>query len=66
MALLFIKTQTYRHARTHARTHKRTQVNIEQDNIYIPLNRSFCTRAENINVKCKSYQKTQVITLSRL
>ena len=51
MALLFIKTQTYRHARTHARTHKRTQVNIEQDNIYIPLNRPFCTRAENINVK---------------
>ena len=22
--------------------------------LYIPLNRSFCTRAENINVKCKS------------
>ena len=22
--------------------------------LYIPLNRFFCTRAENINVKCKS------------
>ena len=34
--------------------------------LYIPLNTSFCRRAENIYVKCKSCQNTHLIALSRL
>ena len=64
--IVFLLHPIDKQTRTHARTHKRTKVNIEQDNIYIPLNRSFCTRAENINVKWRSWQDTQVIALSRL
>ena len=61
------------HLRTLANLRNRTRVIIISPQLkklsaklYIPLNRSFSTRAENINVKCKSWQNTQVITLSRL
>ena len=49
------------HLRTLANLRNRTRVIIISPQLkklsaklYIPLNRSFCTRAENINVKCKS------------